>query len=140
MASALAARLWRVTSSPMIAKLAADVSIGSDFHANPMEGTLTAASRWHSARVPTNRNCSAGLARSGVAAHWKPSSYRSILELAEACDVPVRWSCRSGLCHSCESGLVSGEVTCEPEPLDKPAEDNVPVCCSQPIHDVVMDL
>jgi len=29
-------------------------------------------------------------ARSGIAAHWKPSAYQSILELAEACDVAVR--------------------------------------------------
>jgi len=28
-------------------------------------------------------------ARSGIAAHWKPSAYQSILELAEACGVPV---------------------------------------------------
>jgi ferredoxin-NADP reductase/MOSC domain-containing protein YiiM len=79
-------------------------------------------------------------ARSGIAAHWKASTYRSILELAEACDVPVRWSCRTGVCHNCESGLVSGEVAYRPEPLDKPAEGNVLVCCSQPIHDVVIDL
>jgi ferredoxin-NADP reductase len=79
-------------------------------------------------------------ARSGIAAHWKASAYRSILELAEACDVPVRWSCRTGVCHNCESGLVSGEVAYRPEPLDKPAKGNVLVCCSQPIHDVVIDL
>ena len=36
-------------------------------------------------------------ARSGIAAHWKASAYQSILELAEACDVPVRWSCRTGV-------------------------------------------
>jgi ferredoxin-NADP reductase/MOSC domain-containing protein YiiM len=59
-------------------------------------------------------------ARSGIAAHWKGSSYQSILELAEACDVPVRWSCRTGVCHSCESGLVSGAVVYGPEPLEKP--------------------
>ena len=79
-------------------------------------------------------------ARSGIAAHWKASSYQSILELAEACDVPVRWSCRSGVCHNCESGLVSGSVVYGPEPLDKPAEGNVLVCCSQPSGDVVLDL
>ena len=78
-------------------------------------------------------------ARSGIAAHWKPS-YQSILELAEACDVPVRWSCRTGVCHNCESGLVSGAVAYEPEPLDKPADGNLLVCCSQPIRDVVIDL
>jgi ferredoxin-NADP reductase len=79
-------------------------------------------------------------ARSGIAAHWKASAYQSILELAETCDVPVRWSCRTGVCHSCECGLVSGEVVYGPEPLDKPADGNVLVCCSQPIHDVVIDL
>jgi MOSC domain-containing protein YiiM/ferredoxin-NADP reductase len=78
-------------------------------------------------------------ARSGVAAHWN-AAYPSILELAEACDVPVRWSCRTGVCHSCESGLVSGAVVYGPEPLDKPAEGNVLVCCSRPMGDVVVDL
>ena len=47
-------------------------------------------------------------ARSGIAARWSGAAYQSILELAEACDVPVRWSCRTGVCHNCESGLVSG--------------------------------
>jgi ferredoxin-NADP reductase/MOSC domain-containing protein YiiM len=79
-------------------------------------------------------------ARSGIAAHWNASNYQSILELAEACDVPVRWSCRTGVCHNCESGLVSGAVAYGPEPLDKPADGNVLVCCSQPISDVAVDL
>ena len=79
-------------------------------------------------------------ARSGIVAHWNASTHKSILELAEACDVPVRWSCRTGVCHTCESGLVSGAVVYEPEPLDKPAHANLLVCCSQPIHDVVIDL
>lgn len=79
-------------------------------------------------------------ARSGIAAHWKESACTNILELAEACDVPVRWSCRTGVCHTCESGLVSGEVVYAPEPLDKPADGNVLVCCSQPTRDLVIDL
>ncbi len=79
-------------------------------------------------------------ARSGIIAHWRASSYSSILELAEACDVPVRWSCRSGVCHNCESGLVSGTVVYEPEPLDKPADGNLLVCCSQPAGAIVVDL
>jgi ferredoxin-NADP reductase/MOSC domain-containing protein YiiM len=79
-------------------------------------------------------------ARSGIAAHWNASAYQSILELAEACDVPVRWSCRTGVCHNCESGLISGAVVYGPEPLEKPADGNVLVCCSQPILDVVIDL
>jgi ferredoxin-NADP reductase/MOSC domain-containing protein YiiM len=79
-------------------------------------------------------------ARSGVTAHWKSGSYRSLLELAEACDVPVRWSCRAGVCHTCESGLVSGTVVYDPEPLDKAAEGNLLICCSQPLQDVALDL
>jgi Flavodoxin reductases (ferredoxin-NADPH reductases) family 1 len=39
-------------------------------------------------------------ARSGIAARWNPSAYQSLLELAEGCDVPVRWSCRTGVCHT----------------------------------------
>ena len=79
-------------------------------------------------------------ARSGIAAHWNASSHQSILELAEACDVPVRWSCRTGVCHNCESGLVSGAVAYGPEPLDKPADGNLLVCCSRPLRDIVIDL
>jgi ferredoxin len=62
------------------------------------------------------------------------------LELAEACDVPVRWSCRTGVCHNCESGLVSGAIAYGPQPLEKPADGNLLICCSQPIRDVVIDL
>jgi len=79
-------------------------------------------------------------ARSGIATHWNALSYQSILELAEACDVPVRWACRTGVCHNCESGLVSGTVAYSPEPLDKPADGNVLICCSQPAGDTVIDL
>ncbi len=79
-------------------------------------------------------------ARSGIAAHWNPSAYQSLLELAEACDVPVRWACRTGVCHNCESGLVSGEVAYEPQPLDLPATGNLLICCSRPVADIVIDL
>ena len=79
-------------------------------------------------------------ARSGVAAHWNPSAYESLLELAEACDVPVRWSCRAGVCHNCECGLVSGEVVYEPAPLDKPADGNLLICCARPVGDIAIDL
>jgi ferredoxin-NADP reductase/MOSC domain-containing protein YiiM/ferredoxin len=79
-------------------------------------------------------------ARSGIAAHWKASAYQNLLELAEACDVPVRWACRSGVCHNCESGLVSGAVAYDPQPLDQPADGNLLICCSRPMRDVVLDL
>ena len=88
----------------------------------------------------TNTGPVVSFARSGIAAQWDASRYHSLLEVAEACDVPVRWSCRTGVCHNCETGLVSGAVVYGPEPLDKPADGNVLVCCSQPTGDVVVDL
>jgi ferredoxin len=54
--------------------------------------------------------------------------------------VPVRWSCRTGVCHNCESGLLSGEVGYDPEPVDPPAEGNVLICSSRPAGPVVLDL
>jgi ferredoxin-NADP reductase/MOSC domain-containing protein YiiM len=83
---------------------------------------------------------SVSFARSGISVHWDASRYVSILEMAEACDVPVRWACRTGVCHNCESGLISGAVVYDPQPLDKPADGNLLVCCSQPTGDVVIDL
>jgi len=78
--------------------------------------------------------------RSGIAAHWNASAYASILELAEACDVPVRWACRAGVCHRCESGLISGPIAYQPDPLDPPLEGNVLICCAAPRGDVVIDI
>ena len=78
-------------------------------------------------------------ARSGIAVRWRETE-QSLLELAEACDVPVRWSCRTGVCHNCESGLVSGAVDYQPEPLDAPADGNLLLCCARPRQDVVIDI
>jgi ferredoxin-NADP reductase/MOSC domain-containing protein YiiM len=78
-------------------------------------------------------------ARSGLTVRWDPAC-GSLLELAEACDVPVRWACRTGVCHTCETGLVSGHVTFDPSPIDAPAEGNTLICCSRPTGDVALDL
>jgi ferredoxin-NADP reductase/ferredoxin len=78
-------------------------------------------------------------ARSGLTAPWR-DDVGSLLEFAEACDVPTRWSCRTGICHTCESGLLSGRVSYEPAPIDLPAEGNVLICCATPRDDLVIDL
>ncbi len=77
--------------------------------------------------------------RSGVDVRWGPA-FQTLLELVEACDVPVRWSCRTGVCHTCETGLVAGIVSYRPDPVDAPADGNVLICCSQPRGDIVVDL
>jgi ferredoxin-NADP reductase/MOSC domain-containing protein YiiM len=78
-------------------------------------------------------------ARSGLTVRWDRGC-ASLLELAEACDVPVRWSCRTGVCHTCETDVMSGAVSYAPDPLEDPAEGSVLICCSQPRGDLVLDL
>ena len=77
--------------------------------------------------------------RSDLTVPWG-ADYGSLLELAEACDVPARWSCRTGVCHNCESGLLSGAVSYDPEPVDEPAAGNVLICSARPRTAVVLDL
>ena len=78
-------------------------------------------------------------ARSNLAIPWS-SNYTSLLELAEACDVPVRWSCRTGVCHNCETTLIAGDVEYSPDPVEPPADGSALICCSRPSGDVVLDL
>jgi ferredoxin-NADP reductase/MOSC domain-containing protein YiiM len=104
-------------------------------------GVVGASARHpHVPRDDTPTGPLVSFARSGVAAHWKSGGYQSILELAEACDVPVRWSCRTGVCHNCESSMVSGSVVYQPQPLEGPASGNVLLCCSQPVGDIAIDI
>jgi ferredoxin-NADP reductase/MOSC domain-containing protein YiiM/ferredoxin len=78
-------------------------------------------------------------ARSDLSVPWDPG-YASLLEFAEACDVPVRWSCRVGVCHTCETTVISGTVRYAPDPVDAPADGDTLICCSQPRDDLVLDL
>jgi ferredoxin-NADP reductase/MOSC domain-containing protein YiiM/ferredoxin len=78
-------------------------------------------------------------ARSDLTIPWS-SNYGTLLELAEACDVPVRWSCRTGVCHTCETTLIAGRVDYSPDPVEPPADGSVFICCSLPRDDVVLDL
>jgi ferredoxin-NADP reductase/MOSC domain-containing protein YiiM len=82
---------------------------------------------------------SVSFARSGVTTTWD-AKYRSLLELAEACDVPVRWSCRTGVCHTCVTGLIVGSVSYQLEPLEPAAEGNVLLCSCRPVEDIALDI
>ena len=93
----------------------------------------------HQPQGPPGSGPPVSFARSGITVTWD-SKFASLLELAEACDVPVRWSCRTGVCHTCMTGLIAGSITYNPEPLERPALGNVLVCCSQPNAGVTLDL
>jgi MOSC domain-containing protein YiiM/ferredoxin-NADP reductase len=88
---------------------------------------------------PAGQGDLVSFARSGLNVRWGPT-FHSLLELAEACDVPVQWSCRVGVCHTCETGLVAGKSGYDPDPVDAPANGNVLICCSRPEGDIVIDL
>ncbi|GAA4202031.1 flavin reductase family protein [Actinocatenispora rupis] len=64
----------------------------------------------------------------------------SILEFAETCDVPTRWSCRTGVCHTCQTPALTGSVRYRPDPLEPPPSGTVLICCSRPDTDLTLDL
>ena len=78
-------------------------------------------------------------ARSDLTIPWR-DDYGTLLDLAESCDVPVRWSCRTGVCQTCESTLIAGDVDYHPDPIEPAADGSVYICCSQPRDDIVLDL
>ena len=78
-------------------------------------------------------------ARSNLAVPWS-TDFASLLEFAEACDVPVRWSCRTGVCHNCETALIAGSVDYDPEPVEPPTDGSALICCSRPHGNIVLDL
>jgi len=93
----------------------------------------------HQPQGPPGSGPSVSFARSGITVEWD-RRFDSLLALAEACDVPVRWSCRTGVCHTCITGLIGGSVAYHPEPLERPTPGNVLVCCSQPEVNITLDL
>ncbi len=88
---------------------------------------------------PAGTGPSVTFARSGLTATWS-DSYSSVLELAEACDVPTQWSCRTGVCHTCTTAVLSGEASYEIPPLESPSDDEVLICSVRPTTDLVIDL
>jgi ferredoxin-NADP reductase len=89
--------------------------------------------------VPLGTGPIVSFTRSGLAVPWD-RRFKSILELGEACDVSVRWSCRTGVCHMCECGILDGRLRYAPEPLDRPAQGNALICCSTPESPIELDL
>jgi ferredoxin-NADP reductase/ferredoxin len=77
--------------------------------------------------------------RSNLTLPWD-QSYGNLLEFAEACDIPVNFGCRIGVCHYCETGLLTGEVTYTSEPLEPPDGEHALLCCSRPTGEVTLEL
>ena len=78
-------------------------------------------------------------ARSGLSTHWS-RAWANVLDLADACDINTRWSCRTGVCHTCTTPLLSGTVSYQPAPLEPPPDGEALICCARPDTDVVLDM
>lgn len=131
-----------VTSALVGAGLEASRIHTESFGAGPsltpgIDGAATAAPHQPAGRAGTGPPVT--FARSGLEVPWSDAR-ESLLELAEACDVPVRWSCRTGVCHTCELALMSGAVQYAPDPVEPPADGNILICCSRPTEGIVLDL
>jgi ferredoxin len=77
--------------------------------------------------------------RSGLAVRWA-DRHSSLLELADACDVPTRYSCRTGVCHTCITPLLAGAIRYSPNPLEPPADGTALICCARPDTDIILDM
>ncbi len=95
--------------------------------------------RPHPPEGPAGTGPAVSFSRSGLTANWS-SQYASILEFAEACDVPTRFSCRSGVCHTCVTSLIAGSTTYTQSPLEPPPDGTVLICVAEPGDGVVLDL
>jgi ferredoxin-NADP reductase/MOSC domain-containing protein YiiM len=78
-------------------------------------------------------------ARSGIETRWS-ARYGTLLDLAEACAVPTCWQCRSGVCHTCVTAVLSGRVAYTAPPLESPAPDHALICSAVADGDLVLDL
>jgi uncharacterized protein len=66
--------------------------------------------------------------------------YANILEFAEANGLAPDFSCRTGICRTCECELVAGKLTYTIEPLDSPEDGMAFICCSKPDGDVTFNI
>ena len=99
----------------------------------------TSTVRPHPPAGPAGTGPPVSFSRSGLTVSWS-SQYASILEFAEACDVPTRFSCRSGVCHTCVTQLIAGTTVYTQPPLEPPPEGTVLICIAEPCDGAVLDL
>ena len=106
---------------------------------NPGSVPTAQARRPHPPAGEPGTGAAVTFARAGLTVPWSPR-YRTVLELAEACDVPTQYSCRSGVCHLCATEVVTGSFDYVTDPLDPPAPGSALICCAAPSGELVLDL
>ncbi|KND61715.1 Flavohemoprotein (Hemoglobin-like protein) (Flavohemoglobin) (Nitric oxide dioxygenase) [Candidatus Burkholderia verschuerenii] len=69
--------------------------------------------------------------KSGKDVPWKPEN-GTLLELAEAQDIPAEFSCRGGTCGTCRTRIVQGAVSYKSAPAFEVGEGEALICCAVP--------
>ncbi|MGI9406604.1 MAG: 2Fe-2S iron-sulfur cluster-binding protein [Hyphomicrobiaceae bacterium] len=77
--------------------------------------------------------------RSGKSVAWSAQN-GSLLELAEACGINARHSCRAGQCGTCKVRLKSGNIIYRAEPALPPETGTCLPCISQPASNLSVDM
>jgi ferredoxin len=81
-------------------------------------------------------------ARSDTQGTWDPSK-GTLLDLAESVGLRPAYSCRSGICGTCETRVESGEGAYTDPPLAEPEPGSALICCAYPCtagQELVLDL
>jgi hypothetical protein len=69
--------------------------------------------------------------RSEVEAVWRPAS-GTLLECAEEAGLAPAFGCRSGICGSCKTRVIAGDVDYLEEPFAARGHNEILLCCSVP--------
>ncbi len=71
--------------------------------------------------------------RSGIETSWDPAK-GSLLDLAEAEGLRPDYSCRSGICQTCATRAIDGEVDYLEPPMVDPVAGMALICSSHPVN------
>ena len=77
--------------------------------------------------------------KSGIIAEWN-ATVQSLLAFAEDQGLAPEFSCRAGICGTCTSRIISGEVAYFEDPLEDVSPGELLLCCSRPKTAIVLDL
>ena len=78
--------------------------------------------------------------RSGATGTWT-GEHETILDLAESMDLVMLFSCRSGICTTCQCRMIEGEIEYTSDGVYEPeGEGEILICCSVPKANLVLDI
>jgi uncharacterized protein len=77
--------------------------------------------------------------KSGIVAEWD-ARVQSLLSFAEDQGLKPEFSCRAGVCGTCTSRIISGDVSYFEDPLEDVAPGELLLCCARPKTAIVLDL